>query len=176
MEKVDTPIEGVFILEASKFVDDRGSFSELFNKKVLVNLGISFDIAQINHAVNGQSGIMRGLHFQKTPHAQAKIVYCIRGRVMDCALDINKNSKTFGKYFLCELFEGDGRALYLSEDMAHGYLTLEPDSEVIYLTSDYYHKESEGGIRFDDPAFAIAWPKVEKMIITERDANWPDFV
>lgn len=173
MKKIETTIKDVFILEAECFGDERGVFSEIYNKEVIKNLEIDFDIAQINLSKNRHSRIVRGMHFQASPYEQAKIVFCIRGRVLDCALDINKDSETYGQYYLCQLSETGNQALYIPAGLAHGYMTLEKGSEVVYLTSNYYNKESERGIRYNDPFFAINWPLKGQVLVNNRDRSWP---
>lgn len=173
MDKVETDINGVFILERKIFKDERGSFSEFFNKKELRRLNIKFNLCQINSSKNRHAGIFRGFHYQVYPFAQAKIVICVRGRVVDCVLDINKRSKTYGKSFLCQLSETGNQALYIPAGLAHGYMALEKGSEVVYLTSNYYNKESERGIRHNDPFFAINLPFTGQVLVNNRDRSWP---
>lgn len=173
MKIIDTPVNGVYILEAERYHDDRGCFSELYNRKTLLELGIDFEIAQVNFSQNTKVGVLRGLHYQAEPYSQAKIVYCLRGQIVDCTVDINRDSSTYGKYFMCQLTEGGNRALYLAPGLAHGYKTLAIKSEVVYLTSNYYNKHSERGIRYNDPFFSIIWPCTPIDIIDNRDRTWP---
>ncbi|WP_038035710.1 dTDP-4-dehydrorhamnose 3,5-epimerase [Thermopetrobacter sp. TC1] len=154
--------------------DERGYFLEVYNKKVLSSLGINVDFAQDNQSFSWKAGTIRGLHFQIPPHAQAKLVRVLRGRILDVAVDIRKGSPTFGQYVAVELSAENRKQLFIPEGFAHGFCTLEDETEVFYKVSDYYAPECERGLLFDDPALAIPWPvSRENAIINARDLAFP---
>lgn len=136
--------------------------------------GLSPDVVQINTAVNPIAGTLRGMHYQRAPHAEVKIVRCPRGAVYDVALDLRPESPAFLQHVGVELNAANGRALYIPEGCAHGYQVLEADSELQYMTSKVYAPKHAGGVRYDDPAFSISWPRPITMI-SDQDANWPLF-
>lgn len=176
MKIEQTGIPGLFAFTPTRFGDERGWFSEVLSLVALRNLGLRTDLAQINE---GQStkGILRGLHFQAPPFAQAKIVSCTAGSIHDVAVDIRKNSPTFGKHFAIELSAANGKALYIPEGFAHGLLSLEDGSRIRYhVFGASWEKSSEGGLRYNDPALEIAWPDVGvPFSANARDASWPLF-
>lgn len=157
MNIVSTPIPDLLILEPRRFGDDRGFFAETWNARALEAAGIHVDFAQDNHSFSLQAGTVRGLHFQAPPHAQSKLVRCGRGRLFDVAVDIRKGSPSYGKWFGVELSFDNGRQLFIPAGFAHGFATLEPETEIVYKCSDYYAPECEGALRFDDPGLAIDW-------------------
>ena len=158
MDIVKTHIPGLVILTPKRFGDERGFFSESWNRKVLSGLGIEIDFVQDNHSLSRAVGTVRGLHYQSPPHAQAKLVRCGRGRIFDVAVDVREGSPTFGQWYGLELSFENGRQLMIPEGFLHGFMTLEPDSEIIYKCSDYYAPECDGSVRFDDPDIGIEWP------------------
>jgi dTDP-4-dehydrorhamnose 3,5-epimerase len=172
MKILDTDISGLFLVETSAFRDHRGEFMRFFCEKELGPLIGHRRIVQINRSLTTKPGCVRGLHFQFPPHAEMKLVRCTRGRVFDVAVDIRAGSATFLRWFGCELAPDSARMLAIPEGFAHGFQVLEPDSELIYLTTAPYEKNAEGGITPDDPAIGIRWP----MIITDlsdRDRDHP---
>lgn len=167
MEVEKTNIEGVLVLKPRVFADDRGSFCESFSARTIKDLGIELDYPQDNQAVS-KKNVVRGLHFQNPPHAQAKIIRVVRGATTDVVLDLRKNSKTYGQYFSIELSAENGLQLYIPEGFAHGYAAHEDHTIVCYKCSRLYDRPSEGVIRYDDPDLNIDW-KVEKPIVSEKD-------
>lgn len=151
-------IPDVILVTPDRHGDARGFFSETFRANVYEAAGIAGPFVQDNHAWSAEAGVLRGLHFQAPPRAQAKLVRCTRGAVLDVAVDIRASSPTFGQYVSAELSADNGAQLYVPEGFAHGYLTLTPDCVVVYKMTDYYAPETEGGLAWDDPALGIDWP------------------
>ncbi len=171
-----TPLPGVLILSPPRFSDARGWFSEVWNRRTLAAQGIDIDFVQDNHSCSRDTGTVRGLHFQAPPHAQAKLVRCGRGRVLDVAVDIRRGSPTFGNWTGVELSAGNGRQLFIPAGFLHGFVTREPDSELLYKCSDYYAPECDGTVRFDDPDLAIDWGiDAATAILSDKDRAAPAF-
>ncbi len=166
------PLPGLFIAESRLRADRRGSFARLFCSRELEQAHQGRPIVQINHSRTLQKGALRGLHFQHPPAAEAKWVRCIRGRVFDVAVDLRRGSPTFLRWFGIELAPETGRALFLPEGFAHGFQTLEDDSEMLYLHSAPYDPAREGGLRWDDPRLGIDWP-LPVAEISDRDRAHP---
>lgn len=141
--------------------DNRGWFAETYNRERFGSLGISTEFLQDNHSFSAREFTLRGLHFQTPPYAQAKLVRCIRGRIFDVAVDIRHGSPTYGKWVAAELSAGNGHQLYIPVGFAHGFLTLEPNCEVVYKCSQLYAPDHEGGIIWNDPSIGIDWPVPE---------------
>ena len=164
MNIISTKIEGVYLIKPKIFNDDRGSFFESFNMKVFqkeTNQKINF--VQDNQSVSSKN-ILRGLHFQKPPHAQAKLVRVIKGCVLDVVVDLRKKSKTYGKYILEELSEYNNHQLFLPKGMAHGFLTLEDNTIFTYKCSEFYCKEAEDSIIWNDSSIGIKWPDIIPLL------------
>lgn len=169
-----TSIAGVLVLHPRKHGDSRGHFSEVFKASVLAGHGITHEWRQDNHVLSRQKGVVRGLHFQAPPHAQAKLMRVTRGAILDVVVDIRRGSPTYGAHFAMELSVENWRQLYVPEGMAHGYCTLSDETEVLYKTSAEYAPASEGGLLWNDPALAIAWPVgAGAAIVADRDRAWP---
>lgn len=152
-----TVLADVLILKPRRFADSRGWFSEVWNAHVLESHGITTGFVQDNHSYSRDAGTVRGLHFQSPPHAQAKLVRCGRGRVFDVAVDIRRGSPTYGKWAGVELSRENGLQIFIPAGFLHGFVTREPDSELLYKCSDVYAPECDGAIRFDDPDIGIDW-------------------
>ncbi len=167
MEFIKTDIEGLIIVKPSVFEDHRGYFLESYSAKKYKDGGINVDFVQDNESKSEQN-VLRGLHFQKPPHAQAKLVRVIKGAVLDVAVDIRKGSKTYGKYVAVELSEKNKTQFFIPEGFAHGFLTLEDDTIFAYKCSKFYDKESEGSLLWNDPDINIDW-QVENPILSEKD-------
>jgi len=167
-----TKIEGVFVVELEPRRDERGFFARQWCADEFTSAGLNPRIAQINTARSTAAGTLRGMHFQAAPHAEAKFVRCTRGTVFDVALDLRRNSPTFRCWFGTNLDAESGRMLYIPEGCAHGYLTLEPNTDLVYQASEPYAPKSAQGVRYDDPAFGIVWPEPVK-VISQQDLNWP---
>jgi dTDP-4-dehydrorhamnose 3,5-epimerase len=148
----------VTLIKPKRFSDSRGWFSETYSRRAAETLGITDEFVQDNHSLSRPAGTVRGLHFQTSPHAQAKLVRCIRGRMMDYAVDLRQGSPSYGRHVAAELTAENGWQLYVPVGFAHGFVTLEPDTEVVYKVTSYYAPESDGGVRWNDPAIGIDWP------------------
>ena len=166
------PIAGAYIIEHSVAQDHRGIFSRLFCAESLAVPLAGRQIVQINHSLTVQPGAVRGLHFQRSPHAEMKIVRCLKGRVFDVAVDLRTDSPTFLKWVSMELSPTAHRAIIIPEGCAHGFQTLEPDCELLYLHTAFYNKSAEGGLRYDDPLLSIKWP-LPATDLSVRDQNHP---
>lgn len=174
MNVMETRIKGVLLVEPRRFGDARGWFSETFSQHRMQALGIDSGFCQDNHSYSASPGTLRGLHFQIPPHAQAKLVRCSRGRILDVAIDIRQGSPTFGEHVAVELDAESGRQLFIPVGFAHGFCTLEPHSEVQYKVSDYYAPEAERGILWSDSDLAIDWPlPPEGPALSEKDSAYP---
>ncbi len=148
----------VKLITAKRFGDQRGWFTEVYSQHAFAALGIDAVFVQDNHSLSRPIGTLRGLHFQTPPHGQAKLVRCISGRIFDVAVDVRRNSPTFGRWVGAELSAENGNQLFIPVGFAHGFVTLEPECEITYKVSDVYAPLSDGGIRWNDPALAIDWP------------------
>jgi len=153
-----TALPGVLILTPARHGDDRGFFSESWNRARLEDAGINLDFVQDNHSFSSQKGTVRGLHFQSDPHAQDKLVRCGRGSLFDVAVDIRRGSPTYGQWIGEELSFENGRQLLVPRGFLHGFVTLEPDTEIIYKCTDYYAPDCDGAVRWNDPDIGIDWP------------------
>jgi dTDP-4-dehydrorhamnose 3,5-epimerase len=167
-------LPAVRIITPRRHRDDRGFFSEVWNQGGLHEAGIDARFMQDNHALSRPVGTLRGLHFQIGESAQGKLIRCSKGRIFDVAVDIRHGSPTFGRFAAVELSAENWRQVYVPVGFAHGYCTLEPDTEVIYKVTAYYDPASERGLLWNDPAIGIAWPvTTASAVIAERDATWP---
>ena len=173
MQLIPTPLEGLLIIQPNVFADARGYFFESYNKDVFHGHGIFTEFLQDNESLS-QKGVLRGLHFQTPPHAQAKLVRVIRGSVFDAAVDIRKNSRTYGKHFAAELSASNKTMLYIPEGFAHGFLTLEDNTIFSYKCSRTYNKESEYCILWNDADINIAW-NISNPILSEKDKSGKPF-
>ena len=169
-----TIIDGVWLMEIEPHPDERGFFARTWCRQELAAHGLETEIAQESLSYNQSSGTLRGLHFQRTPHEEVKIIRCTRGSVFDVVVDLRADSPTYCKWVGIELSAENRRSVYLPRGMAHGFQTLADNTEIIYLISAFHAPEAAGGARHDDAAFGIAWPLAVSMI-SERDRNWPDF-
>lgn len=169
-----TALDGVLVVTPRRFGDARGFFSEVFNKKRFAEAGITADFIQDNHSLSGPAGTVRGLHFQRPPCAQAKLVRVLRGAILDVAVDLRRGSPTFGRHVAVELSAQSWRQLYVPAGFAHGFCTLEPDTEVHYKVDAYYSPEHDGGILWNDPALGIAWPvEPQAAVLSDKDGRLP---
>jgi dTDP-4-dehydrorhamnose 3,5-epimerase len=170
-----TKLAGAFIIELEKFEDERGFFARAWSEKELAALGLEADFVEANVSFNNARGTLRGMHYQAAPHGQAKLVRCTRGAIFDVAVDIRPDSATYRQWVGLELTGDNRKMLYAAGDLAHGYLTLVDDSEVYYQVTAPYAPESSRGFRWDDPAFGIQWPGLERINLNQRDREYPDF-
>lgn len=174
MRFVATAIEGVRILETEPIADERGDFARSFCTEEFQAAGIDFTPVQTNISRNSARGTLRGMHYQAAPSPDAKVVRCTRGRIFDVAVDLRPHSDTFCRWVSAELTPDRQNALYIPAGCAHGFITLETDSDVHYLMGTSYVAELGRGVRWDDPTFGIAWP-ITPSTISMRDAGYPDF-
>tara|TARA_B100001173_G_scaffold272727_1_gene251399 strand:- start:9 stop:563 length:555 start_codon:yes stop_codon:yes gene_type:complete len=158
------------LLSIANHIDDRGLFAETYSAKRYMGKGVDFEFVQDNFSLSRDAGTIRGLHFQSPPKAQAKLISCIRGAIFDVAVDIRKGSPNFGTWEAFKLTQTNGKQLYVPIGFAHGFITLEPDSEVIYKCSNYYAPEAECSIIWNDPNLAIDWPLDKKPIVSYKDS------
>jgi dTDP-4-dehydrorhamnose 3,5-epimerase len=174
-EESNTPVEmTVRLFTPARIQDPRGWFAESWRRDRFEELGLDADFCQDNHSFSAQSGTLRGLHFQRSPFVQAKLVRCIRGRIYDVAVDIRSASPSFGQWVGCELSADAGNQLFIPEGYAHGFLTLEDNCEVAYKVSAYYSPEADAGIAWDDPDLAILWPVGALTLnMSDKDKNQP---
>ncbi|WP_456401522.1 dTDP-4-dehydrorhamnose 3,5-epimerase [Persephonella sp.] len=170
--KIETELEGVFILEPTVFEDERGFFMESYNKKDFEEIGLYYDLVQDNHSLSIKPGVLRGIHLQLNPKAQTKIVRCLRGAIYDVVIDLRKNSKTFGKWISAVLTADNKRQIIVPKGFGHAILTLVPKTEILYKVDEYYSPEHDRSIRWNDPDLAIDWP-VSNPILSEKDKNAP---
>jgi dTDP-4-dehydrorhamnose 3,5-epimerase len=169
-----TTLGGVILVEVVPQADERGYFARTFCEKEFPAAGLPAHFVQNNISYNKKRGTLRGMHFQKEPHPEGKLVSCPRGKIFDVALDLRPSSPTFRQWAGFELSEENHSLLYIPPGFAHGFQTLEDDSVVSYQMTEFHFPELSGGVRWDDPAFAIQWP-VEEKILSPRDRSFPDF-
>jgi dTDP-4-dehydrorhamnose 3,5-epimerase len=170
----ETPLAGAYIVELEKRGDERGFFARVFCRDAFEKVGLTTRLVQVNTSLSADEGTLRGMHYQLAPHAETKIVRCIHGAMWDCILDLRPNSPTFGKWFAETLTPENRRMMYVPKGFGHGFVTLEPSTEAFYFVDEFYHPESERGVRWNDPKFGIDWP-VEPHVISAKDASHRDF-
>ena len=174
MQILPTAIEGVLLVEPDRHPDARGFFSETFRDSWLAARGVACDFVQDNHSLSRESGVVRGLHFQIAPLAQAKLVRVTRGAVFDVAVDLRRGSPSFGRHVATRLSAAEWNQVFIPEGFAHGFCVIEPDTEVLYKTSRYYSAAHERGLLWNDPALGIAWPvAAAQAILSEKDRRHP---
>jgi dTDP-4-dehydrorhamnose 3,5-epimerase len=171
----ETKLPGAFVLDLERRDDDRGFFARTWCANELAEHGLNTRLVQANMSWNPRKGTVRGMHFQRAPHAETKLVRATRGAIYDVIIDLRDESPTFAEWVGVELSAENGRALYVPEGFAHGFQTLVPDCEVHYLVTEFYSPSAEGGVRWNDPAFGIDWPDPENAFLSDKDAGWPDF-
>jgi dTDP-4-dehydrorhamnose 3,5-epimerase len=171
----ETRLPGAYTIDLERREDPRGFFARTFCANEFAEHGLNTRIVQANVSWNPRQGTLRGMHFQRAPHAEVKVVRATRGAIRDVIIDLRPESPTFKEWIAVDLTAENGRALYVPEGFAHGFQTLVPDCEVHYLVTEFYTPEAEGGVRWDDPAFGIEWPDPENAFLSEKDAAWPDF-
>lgn len=172
LRELDIP--GVFLVEAPRFLDERGFFSEVYNSEIFTEAGIRLDFVQDNHSRSVEKGTVRGLHFQSPPFAQAKLIRVSRGSVLDVAVDIRRGSPAYGRHVAEIISAENWRQLLVPAGLAHGFCTLEPDTEVLYKVSAPYAREYDRGLAWNDPELGISWPVAEDAaIISAKDRTHP---
>jgi dTDP-4-dehydrorhamnose 3,5-epimerase len=169
-----TPIKGAYLIDLERRVDERGFFARSWCATEFVRAGLNPDVSQINVSRSTVAGTLRGMHFQIAPHAEVKVVRCLQGAVYDVLLDLRPDSATFKQSYGVELNADQGRALYIPEGCAHGFLTLTTNADLLYQASTSYAPAHARGVRFDDPAFSIEWPRSIE-VVSKADREWPEF-
>jgi dTDP-4-dehydrorhamnose 3,5-epimerase len=172
MHITDTELAGAHIVDLERLEDERGFFARSFCQREFDKLGMTSLIVQSNVSFNKFKGTVRGMHYQVAPALETKLVRCTRGSILDVIVDMREDSPTFKKHVSIQLDADNHRALFVPADFAHGFLTLEDDTEVMYMVSGFYTPDCERGLRHDDPALGIDWP-VKALHISEKDARWP---
>lgn len=179
MKFYETELKGAYVVELEPINDERGFFSRGWCKQEFEEHGLKTDLCQCNISGNKKARTLRGMHYQRPPYAETKFIRCIQGSVYDVIIDLRKGSDTYLKWIGVELSSKNRKALYVPEGFAHGYMTLEDDSEVLYMTTQFYNHDYEDAVRWNDPVIGIVWPcnDLESMIISEKDRNhreWED--
>jgi len=174
MKFTETKLKGAYIIELEKLEDERGFFARSWCTNEMNEFGLNTNIYQANISFNKLRGTLRGMHYQKAPYQEAKYVRCSKGRIYDVIIDLRRDSPTFKQWFGVELSSENYKMLYVPEDFAHGFITLEENTEVTYLMSEFYVPNAGATIRWDDPSFDIQWP-IEPAIISEKDRLQPPF-
>jgi dTDP-4-dehydrorhamnose 3,5-epimerase len=170
----ETRLANAFVIDPEPYADERGLFARTFCAREFAEHGLDTTPVQCNVSLNRGRGTMRGMHWQAAPHEEAKLVRCTHGAIHDVIVDLRPDSATFGEHVGVELTAGNRRMLYVPEGFAHGFLTLEDDTEVFYQMSAFYEPDAARGLRYDDPALGIRWP-AEVRVVSERDRSWPDW-
>lgn len=174
MRFLPTDLSDVILIESPRFGDSRGFFSEVYNRRTFEQANLALEFLQDNHAYSRDALTLRGLHFQVPPMAQAKLLRVTRGRVLDVVVDIRRGSPNYGRHTAVELSAENWRQILVPVGFAHGYCTLEPETEVLYKVSGYYSPDHEGGIAWNDPDLAIPWPVEEEQLrLSDKDRSWP---
>ena len=172
MKFTKTKLEGVVIIEPDVFGDNRGFFMESWNKKKMLEAGLDYDFVQDNHSKSTVKGTLRGIHFQKGDKAQAKLVRCVKGSVLDVAVDLRRNSPTFKQWVGVELSEENKKQLLIPRGFGHGFVTLTDDVEFLYKADNYYAPEADAGVRWNDPEIGVEW-EIENPVLSEKDKKNP---
>ncbi|UCI29366.1 dTDP-4-dehydrorhamnose 3,5-epimerase [Mesorhizobium sp. B4-1-4] len=172
MQFTETELKGVWLIEPTSVIDDRGSFTRLFCEKEMADFGLATRFVQHSRAHSVKKGTLRGLHFQEEPYAEVKLVSCVRGVIFDVVVDMRPNSPTRYQWLSCELTPANMRQIYIPAGCAHGLQTLTDDTEVSYLISQFYTPHASTGLRYNDPVFSISWPLMPTAM-SERDRTWP---
>ena len=170
----ETFLKGAFIIDIKKIEDNRGFFARTWCRKEFIDHQLDVESAQYSISYNKVKGTLRGMHFQIAPHEETKIVRCTRGKIYDVIIDLRKDSSTYQAYFGVELSAQNYRMLYVPKGFAHGFITLEDNTEIFYQISGFYAPGAARGIRWDDPAFGIEWP-IQPIVLSEKDKNYQNF-
>lgn len=170
----ETPIAGAFLIDLEKREDDRGFFARAFCEKEFGEHGLVTRFVQANNSLSRPGGTLRGMHYQLAPHAETKLVRCVRGSLFDVVLDLRAGSPTFGKSYGAELSAENRRMMYVPKGFAHGFVTLEDDTEAFYFVDEFYAPGTERCVRWNDAKFRIEWPR-EPVVISDKDRNQKDF-
>jgi len=171
----ETELPGAYFIDLEPIEDPRGFFARAWSDHDLAERGLETKVAQCNVSLTRRKGTVRGMHFQRSPHAEVKFVRCTRGKMHDVIVDLRPDSATFRRWISVELSEDNRRALYVPRGFAHGFQTLAHDTEVFYMISEPYAPEAAAGVKWDDPAFGIVWPLGDPTEISDKDRSWPNF-
>jgi len=174
MQFQSTSLQDAYLIEPEKRGDARGWFARTFCEREFAAHGLETRFVQQNASASAQAGTLRGMHFQKGEHAEVKLIRCVQGAILDVIIDLRPQSPTFKRWEAFELTAQNARQLYVPRGFAHGFQTLTDDVEVSYLVSSFYAPAAEGGVRWNDPAFSIAWPR-PPSVLSDKDQAWPDF-
>ncbi|MCB0736895.1 MAG: dTDP-4-dehydrorhamnose 3,5-epimerase [Bacteroidetes bacterium] len=169
-----TPLEGAYTIDLEKRGDERGFFARFFCENEYKELRLDHKIVQVNNSLSQDKGTLRGIHYQLAPKAETKIVRCIKGSLYDVIVDLRPESKTFRQWFGAELTPENRTMMYVPKGFGHGFITLEPDTEALYLVTEFYSPEYERGLRWNDPAIGIKWP-INPVVLSDKDQKHPDF-
>lgn len=175
MKFTETQLKGAFVIDIEPIEDERGFFARSWCRAEFEAQGLNPYLVQCNISFNLHKGTLRGMHYQVAPHEEAKLVRCTMGAIYDVIIDLRPDSETYCKWVGVELSQENRRMLYIPEGFAHGFQTLQDNSEVFYQMAAFFHPESARGVRWDDPVFGIAWPEAERRIISVKDQQYPDF-
>lgn len=170
----ETKLKGAFLIDIEKLEDDRGFFARMWCEREMAEYGINFRMVQTNISLNRKKGTLRGMHFQKRPYEEAKLIHCVKGAIYDVIVDLRPESPTFRQWVGFELADKDYRTVFIPGGFAHGFVTLENNTEIIYMMSEFFTPEYNTGFRWNDPAFNIQWP-FEISVISDKDKSFPDF-
>ena len=170
----ETPVRGAFLIDLEKRGDERGFFARAFCKNEFAERELETEFVQINNSLSAAKGTLRGMHYQLAPAAEVKVVRCVAGALWDVILDLRPDSPTYGRWFGAELSAENRRMIYAPKGLAHGFVTLQDDTEAFYLVSAFYAPERERGVRWNDPAFGIEWP-IRPVVISDKDRDRADF-
>jgi dTDP-4-dehydrorhamnose 3,5-epimerase len=171
-----TRLEGAFLVEPEPVADARGFFARVWDRALAAEHRLAEQVEHLSIAYNARAGTLRGMHFQRPPHEEAKVVRCTRGAIHDVIVDLRPSSPTYLEWLAVQLTEENRTSLYVPEGCAHGYQSLVDATEVVYLISAVYAPEAAAGVRWDDPAFGIEWPPADERVLSDRDRSWPDYV
>lgn len=171
----ETKIAGSYLVDLKSIEDERGFFARAWSRKEFADFGLATDFPEVNFSSCKRKGTIRGLHYQKAPHEEAKFVRCIRGALFDVVIDLRPESPSFHQWAGFEIRAASHQAIYVPAGCAHGIQSMEDDTEMLYMVSSCYNGAAEGGMRWDDPFFGVEWPDVGQRIVSEKDQSWPDY-
>ncbi len=174
MKFIETKLEGSYIIEPEKLTDDRGFFTRVWDHKIFDEMGLNPKQAQCNVSLSNKKGTIRGMHYQVKPFEESKLVRCTNGSIFDVIIDLRSNSKTYKEWIGCDLSSQNHKMLYVPEGFAHGFQTLEDNTEIFYQVSQFYTPNAENGIHWNDNTFNISWP-LEPTEMSVKDSSWPKF-
>ncbi|MCA9779780.1 MAG: dTDP-4-dehydrorhamnose 3,5-epimerase [Candidatus Eremiobacteraeota bacterium] len=174
MKLTPLPLAGAFLVDVERISDERGFFARQFCQKEFEEAGLAGTFVQWSISYNAKKGTLRGMHFQTDGAEETKLVRCVRGAIWDCILDLRPESSTYGRWYGTELSSENRRMLYIPKGFAHGFLTLQPESELLYFMDEFFSPGSSGGVRWNDPQLRIEWP-AQPVVVSERDQGLPEF-